>query len=85
MTFNWNAFRSGKFAVNCRTEEAANRFMVECENHGIKWFNGDAATEHTFWYRYQSEVTYLFLVRGLTHGDTAWHKNRGRSVVEFAC
>lgn len=45
-SFDWSAFKSGKFAVHCDTEEKAKEFLKECDVQGIKWgVTGKLASE----------------------------------------
>jgi hypothetical protein len=44
-SFDWESFKSGKFAVHCDTEEKAREFLKECDEQGIKWCTGDRASE----------------------------------------
>lgn len=43
--FDWEGFKSGKFAVHCDTEEKAREFLKECDEQGIKWNFGQKTTE----------------------------------------
>ncbi len=45
--FDWQAFKQGKFAVHCDTEEKAKAFLKECDEQGIKWAGGDKTTSKT--------------------------------------
>jgi hypothetical protein len=45
--FDWSAFKSGKFAVHCDTEEKARAFLKECDEQGIRWQGGDKASSKT--------------------------------------
>lgn len=45
--FNWEGFRSGKFAVSCDTEEKAKDFIREAHKNGIKWAHAECG--FTFW------------------------------------
>ena len=45
--FNWEGFRSGKFAVHCDTEEKAKDFIREAHKNGIKWAHAECG--FTFW------------------------------------
>jgi hypothetical protein len=45
--FDWEAFKSGKFAVHCDTEEKARAFLKECDEQGIRWQGGDKASSKT--------------------------------------
>lgn len=37
-SFDWDAFKAGKVAVHCDTEEKAKAFLKECEEHELKWW-----------------------------------------------
>ena len=46
-SFDWEGFKSGKFAVHCDTEEKAREFLRECDARWIKWsWSGKKASEY---------------------------------------
>lgn len=59
--FDWEGFKSGKFAVNCDTEEKAKQFFDELKMQGIKWNSGDTLEEiGTHWNQNQGDTCYGF-------------------------
>ena len=56
--FDLGAFKAGKIAVSCRTEEAARDFLKEAERRGIVWFDGEKATEFNDFYICGKNSTY---------------------------
>lgn len=57
-TFTWKSFMDGKFAINCKTESAANDFMKECEKHNIKWESGAKPSDVNNWSEYKENTCY---------------------------
>lgn len=59
-SFDWEAFKAGKFAVHCDTEEKAEAFLKECDGVGIKWFTGTRTVDQkeTRWKVYKSRTSY---------------------------
>ena len=48
--FDWEGFKSGKFAVHCDTEEKAREFLKECDGNGIRWgFDLGSTTDDFKW------------------------------------
>jgi hypothetical protein len=47
--FDWDAFKSGKIAVHCDTEEKAKAFLAECEQRGLRWHDGQLPTKINPW------------------------------------
>jgi hypothetical protein len=59
--FDWQAFKSGKFAVHCDTEEKAKAFLKECDEQGIKWCTGArpiVEQKETRWNGYKERTAY---------------------------
>lgn len=66
---NWSAFKNGKIAINCRTEEDAIDFLNECDKQAIVWSNGCKATDDIFFEYYESRTTYFYSSnKGLMYG-----------------
>lgn len=59
-TFDWESFKSGKFAVHCDTEEKAKEFLKECDKHGIKYGSGTSCLSQTHWNVYKEKTCYEF-------------------------
>jgi hypothetical protein len=74
-SFDWESFKSGKFAVHCDTEEKAKAFLRECDAQGIKWGDGDSLLTENKWKYYKAETLYGFDGEyGLCYG-TSWGFN----------
>lgn len=56
--FDWEGFKSAKFAVHCDTEEKAKQFFDELKKQGVKWCSGRELTD-TNWNRYKEETCYV--------------------------
>lgn len=59
VSFDWDGFKSAKFAVHCDTEKKAKLFFDELKMQGIKWCNGKKIT-NTDWNVYKEETCYGF-------------------------
>lgn len=64
--FNWEGFRSGKFAVHCDTEEKAREFIKEAHLREIEWVYANPYT--TRWNINKSNTCY-YGMDTLTYGD----------------
>jgi hypothetical protein len=78
-------FKAGKIAVNCRTEEAAKKFLKECEDEGLEWgaFN---ATHHTNWEHYKEETCYtnsMFGLDALGFQRYGFYVYEGIEIIEY--
>ena len=51
MEFNWDEFKdkSNGIAVNCRTQEEANDFCKQMNEHGLKWCDGKSYLYNNYW------------------------------------
>jgi hypothetical protein len=81
-TFDWQAFKSGKFAVHCDTEENAKAFLKECGDHEIHWYGGKQKLESEKFFRsFGDNTCYLWskLSNGLAQSSISHEKN----VVEY--
>lgn len=82
--FDWNSFKSGKFAVHCDTEEKAEAFLKECDRQGIKWNSASETptTEFTHWSNDKREILYFAKGNVLTYSvQPEWHKND--TVIDY--
>lgn len=82
--FDWDGFKSGKFAVHCDTEEKAKSFLWECENQGMLWKCGEKPTIRTRWETY-NKLTCYSCIRDkgkLTYGDIPFHESN-RPVIDY--
>lgn len=48
--FDWDAFKAGKVAVECKTEESKNLFLRDCEKQlpDLRWHSGDKPTSRDY-------------------------------------
>lgn len=60
MKFNWNTFldKNNAIAVHCKTEEEANDFCKQMDEHGMKWSSGKRYIEDSRWSTYKNEICY---------------------------
>jgi len=82
---NINNFIKGDFAVNCRTEELANRFLNYCDKLGIKWCSDKDLLDNNEWDEYRTETSYRCCGKsGMEFGNIKVFKETiGIPVVEF--
>jgi hypothetical protein len=83
--FDWDGFKSGKFAVHCDTEEKAKIFLWECEQQGITWESDRKPTCKTSWEDYGTATCYSCM---WNHGKVGYgyvelHKGV-REVVDYS-
>ena len=43
--FDWVGFKMGDFVVHCRNKSEIRQFLKECGKQGLRWANGDPATD----------------------------------------
>jgi hypothetical protein len=84
-SFDWQSFKSGKFAVHCDTEEKANAFLKECDEQGIKWCSGSAPSSNTNFNRYKEKTSYRCDGRldRLEYCDSDFYRNQGIHIKHF--
>lgn len=56
--FDWDAFKQGKIAVHCDTEEKAKAFLKECHDRGLTWRDGESLLSKSIWDVYREETCY---------------------------
>lgn len=56
--FDWDAFKQGKIAVHCDTEEKAKAFLKECHDRGLTWCAGESLLSKSNWDVYRGETCY---------------------------
>ena len=78
-------FKSGKIAVNCRTEEAAKAFLKECEGEGLKWARGDKPTSLNWWRSCKENTTYIFYLpyNGIRVDAKEEYTMQGYEIIEY--
>lgn len=80
--FDWEGFKQGKFAVNCKTEELAERFLSECEKKDLSWLSSKA-TEYTRFGSYKENTCYNYDSRHLYYGDADYYAQCKIKIVVF--
>jgi hypothetical protein len=83
-------FKTGKVAVNCRTKEAAKKFLKECGDAGLKWLDGTPAQfSYNFWGLYKEKTHYRNSVRnftnrtGMQYGTEKASIEEGVEIIEY--
>ena len=78
-------FKSGKIAVNCRTEEAAKKFLQECEDEGLEWACGDKPTSLNWWRSCRENTTYIFYLpyNGIRVDAREEYTAQGYEIIEY--
>jgi len=80
-TFDWDAFKAGKIAVHCDTEEKAKAFLKECEERGYKWgHSGSPLTSEANWGK---NICYSIYASTFGICTTNWHKKHGYTVIDY--
>jgi hypothetical protein len=83
---DWSAFKSGKFAVHCDTEEKAREFLKECDAQGILWNHGYKASSETLYDSYGSETCYCnysMAVDRIGFCNAEYYKEKGIEVIDY--
>jgi hypothetical protein len=76
-------FKQGKVAVNCRTEEAAKKFLQECENEGLRWTFGGIATNSTAWNRYKEKTCFDCCSKQLKYCHDTHYKVLNYEIIKY--
>ena len=67
--FSWEAFKIGKIAVHCDTEDRAKAFLAECQAQGIVWRGGSSISPtKTEWDAYEEDTVYQVISGGFGFG-----------------
>ena len=78
--FDWDAFKAGKVAVHCDTEEKAKAFIAECYLHGVEW---PVSGEHkTHWSSYGTETTYSYTYGSFGFGSKNFNEGKGVTIID---
>lgn len=85
--FNFEDFRTGKIAVNCRTEDEAKRFLAYLHAKSLYWITGRFDKE-TEWYVYKERTCYSTVekwggARVVMFGDIARECDPNVIVIPF--
>lgn len=83
-SFDWSAFKSGKFAVHCDTEEKSRAFMKECDEHGIKWADGNKASEKVSIHGFASDRCYnLNNLKYISVAYVDYYTKEGFTIIDY--
>jgi len=81
-SFDWDAFKAGKIAVHCDTEEKAKEFVAECKSrfpHECRrWENGEAN-----WCSYEDETTYSIVHGEFLFADVEYDRDEGFTIIDY--
>lgn len=80
LDFDWDAFKAGKIAVHCDTEEKAKDFLKSCHARGMSWCSGGSLLSHTSWEEYQKDTCYI---NGVEYSPERFYRENGYKIVEF--
>ncbi len=82
--FDWEGFKSGRFAVHCDTEEKAKSFLWECEQQDIQWGSASKPTTRTYFERYGAFTCYSCIWGNscIGYGEVALHKGN-RPIIDY--
>lgn len=84
-SIDWDAFKQGKLAVHCDTEEKATAFLKECEREGLKWAGGEKATAYSLWGAYKGNSCYCrsWAKGGIQFSSKVHYSAEGTEVVPY--
>ena len=72
--FNWEDFMNRKIVVHCEDKEKAMDFLKECNNKGLRWVNGDEATDFDDYSMYGRETCVAYTPDcGLGYADREYY------------
>jgi ribosomal protein L21E len=81
--FDWEGFKSGKFAVHCDTEEKVKQFFDELKMHGIKWNSGTELKNYDpYWSTYKQETAYIHRI-GLEFCNLDYYKEHDYKIIPY--
>ena len=80
--FDWKGFKAGNFAVNCKTEELAEKFLSECEKKDMSWAH-HKATEFIPFGSSQEGICYFYDNGHLLFGSVKGFEKIKKKIVEF--
>lgn len=84
-TFDWEAFKLGKFAIALNTRKKYDDFMKLCKLHGIKWRSGCEADKNDCFTMYE-EDTAVCCFGGeyvLEYSEVDFYKGKGITIINF--
>lgn len=84
--FNWEAFKRGRIAVWCETEELKKDFLLQCDNNGIMWGKSKPSDNtHIKCYADDNFSAYSFHY-GNSFGISSyeWFQARGVKIIKWS-
>lgn len=83
-TFDWEAFKHGGVAVQCKTEELARDFLKQAEEQGYTWPSGSKPTSYTSWDWNGKKTCYECCdFTDLSFGYKKYYKKSGHTIVKW--
>jgi hypothetical protein len=77
---DWQAFKRGEFAVRCDTENKARVFLIDCEEHKIRWVTGEKAAKYFKWDSYKCCYSYQC---GLVRDSELSYDKEGIPIIDY--
>lgn len=79
--FDISDYKSGRYAMHCKSEEEATEFLEYLDKNGMRWRGGEKYTEKTLWDVHEEATCYNFINGG--YADFEFYKNAGYKILEF--
>lgn len=79
--FTLEGFKNGEFAVHCKTEESAKKFLTYLHNTGIKWRAGESCADFTYYYDYGPTTCYR-VNGGLGFCEREFYEREGSPIID---
>lgn len=80
---DWDAFKSCKIAVHCRTEEDAKAFLIECDAHGIHFGEPNKNIDYSHCWMNYGSLTCFSMMYGLGYGRISFYESKGMKIVTY--
>ena len=68
--------------VTCQNEQESNLVLQACDDAGIKWCNGDKATEYKQ-YRHPVDIGFCDEDRGVSHAKKYFKKSENENITNW--
>ena len=75
-------FKKGKIAINCYTQEEANKFVKWCHNNDIYWPD-NIANERSLFEHYESNTCYVFEEGFLAYGYARHFRSHNYPIINY--
>lgn len=79
--FDWDKFKKGNVAVNCRTLEEAEDFCRKMHEQGLKWNGGDSYIHNNSWSTYRENTCYS---GDGYYCDYDYYKKENRTILKWS-